>query len=426
MMTIDNKVVKRNIWSWGIYDLANSIMTICFTMYFSQWIIIDNGVHDFWYGLVFSIATAAVLITSPFFGAWSDNIKQRKPFVTLFTIFISLSSIVLGIIAPSNLQQYLKIPLSLLMFFLFQYCYQLVLVFFNSMLYDISNKNNIGMLSGIGEFFNNFGTLIGLFLFLPIANGKFALLSGEMGRSQVFFAGALLSILLSLPMLFIYKEEKKKREKKYNMLNVKSIYLTFFKGLKNIIKHDKNVFRFLISFYFISDAVLTFGLYIAIYFSEVWMLSDTLKTLVLGVTFISLLPGTYIFGLLCQKYSPKKLYFFTASSLSIILIVISLIKANLVLLFIIFFIIGLTQGGLFTISRLLFINISPKDKLGEYFGYYSVFQRFASVIGPLIWGLTVFVLSKYPVMKYRVSVLFLGLIILLGIYFLVKVKEVKK
>ena len=309
MMTIDNKVVKRNIWSWGIYDLANSIMTICFTMYFSQWIIIDNGVHDFWYGLVFSIATAAVLITSPFFGAWSDNIKQRKPFVTLFTIFISLSSIVLGIIAPSNLPQYLKIPLSLLMFFLFQYCYQLVLVFFNSMLYDISNKNNIGMLSGIGEFFNNFGTLIGLFLFLPIANGKFALLSGEMGRSQVFFAGALLSILLSLPMLFIYKEEKKKREKKYNMLNVKSIYLTFFKGLKNIIKHDKNVFRFLISFYFISDAVLTFGLYIAIYFSEVWMLSDTLKTLVLGVTFISLLPGTYIFGLLCQKYSPKKLYF---------------------------------------------------------------------------------------------------------------------
>ena len=53
--------MKKRVFYWGLYDFANSITTASLVMYFSQWVIIENGFHDSWYGITFSLATLFVM-----------------------------------------------------------------------------------------------------------------------------------------------------------------------------------------------------------------------------------------------------------------------------------------------------------------------------------------------------------------------------
>ena len=46
---------RKNIFLWTLYDFANSIVTIVFFLYFSEWLVIDNGVSDFSYNMIFTI-----------------------------------------------------------------------------------------------------------------------------------------------------------------------------------------------------------------------------------------------------------------------------------------------------------------------------------------------------------------------------------
>ena len=46
---------KKNIFFWTLYDFANSIVAIVFFLYFSQWLVVDKGVPDFWYNMIFTI-----------------------------------------------------------------------------------------------------------------------------------------------------------------------------------------------------------------------------------------------------------------------------------------------------------------------------------------------------------------------------------
>ena len=69
------------------------------------------------------------------------------------------------------------------------------------------------------------------------------------------------------------------------------------------------------------------------------------------------------------------------------------------------------------------VSLSPKERLGEYFGLYSTFQRFASIIGPLLWGMVTLFLVQYPIFKYRLAGLALIALIIVGTLILKGVRE---
>ena len=363
------------------------------------------------------------LLTGPFFGAWSDNIGKRKLFINWFTLIIALSSLTLGLVAPSSLPKFPKIIVSLIMFFIIQSSYQLSLIFFNSLLDKISTKQNRGKISGIGEFFGMLGFLAGVVILLPIANSTISFLSGTTGRSQVFFPAAILFIIMSLPFIILFKEKTSKIVKSRQKINIKDVYTVFWSGLKRLVKKDKNVLRFLISFYFVSDALLTAQLFFAIYLAEVWKLADTAKTFLLLFLFIGILPGSIISGLLCHKYSVKKFLMWITGYTTVLFFSLVLFNGNLFYLHLLVLLIGFGWGSYYTVARTFFVNISPKNKLGEYFGFFSVFQKMASIVGPLIWSFALFLFSKSDVFKYKVAMFLLGIMMFIGLILLRKVKE---
>jgi UMF1 family MFS transporter len=84
---------------------------------------------------------------------------------------------------------------------------------------------------------------------------------------------------------------------------------------------------------------------------------------------------------------------------------------------------GIGWGGFYTSNRALLIKIAPKENLGEYFGLYSTFEKFASIIGPMVWGIITLILIDNGIIKYRVAGMVVVGLMAIGIYFIYKVKE---
>ncbi|MBI3342696.1 hypothetical protein HY032_00885 [Candidatus Gottesmanbacteria bacterium] len=164
--------MNRKIFSWGLYDFANSIIIANLTLYFSQWIVIDNQIDDFWYGLTLSLSTVFLIITAPFFGALSDRTQKRMRYIIPISIGMTVGTVLLGIIGASSLSVLTRIVITLVLALLIQYLFQLSLVFYDTLLPSLTSRIHFGKISGFGEGMGNLGFLVGIFLTLPLVNGK--------------------------------------------------------------------------------------------------------------------------------------------------------------------------------------------------------------------------------------------------------------
>jgi len=75
---------------WAVYDFANSIVLITFFVYFADWLVVDKGVSDFWYNMLYTLGTLLLLLTAPVFGARADKYKVQKRYLLVVTAFSAL------------------------------------------------------------------------------------------------------------------------------------------------------------------------------------------------------------------------------------------------------------------------------------------------------------------------------------------------
>jgi len=84
---------------------------------------------------------------------------------------------------------------------------------------------------------------------------------------------------------------------------------------------------------------------------------------------------------------------------------------------------GVGMGGVWVASRAIVVELSPPEKIGEFFGIYSLAGKMASIIGPLIWGSVVWILQDTQTLKYRAAVSCLILITIATIVFFNTLKD---
>lgn len=413
--------MKKNIFLWALYDMANSVLVAALGgLYLGQWLILDKGLDDIWYGVIFAMATVLLLFTSPFWGSWSDAKGERMPFIKWSTYCLIFFGFLIALVIPSQFfSSYVQIAIVLILFLILQYSYQLSLVFYDALLVKLATPETYGRISGIGDAFNELGWILGPAILLPFATGAIVFF-GEPGRTQVFLPAVILMAVFSLPMIFWFKEPKKESIK----TDFKTIYATTISGLKNLVQKDKNVTRFLIGYCFISDAILTVELYFAVFLDQIYQITDTQKFYALAVMQIFAVPSSYLIGRLSDHFNLKKTLISVCVGLVVVFSLLPLFSSLEALLILAAFA-GVGWGGFYTTSRALLVKIAPEKHLGEYFGFYATFHRFASIIGPLTWGAIVLLLKQYGVIKYNFAMLSLAVLMLIGAVVLLKVKEKK-
>ncbi len=400
---------KKNIFLWSLYDFANSIVSVVFALYFSQWLVIDNKLSDIWYNLIFVGTTIFLLVTAPIAGSIADKIGMKMPFLTAITIgqFIALLSI-------GFLTNFLNINLGILILIIIlymfaNYFYQFQFVFYNALLYDIAPLKVRGFVSGLGQTANLLGQITGLLITLPLISGAIFLI-GNPGRAQTFLPATLLFFFLALPMLLFFKEFIKPKKVRISLI------AEYKDSIKKFIVLCKipGVGRYLLGYFFFSDAILTAGINLPIYLEQVFHVSDQIKAVLVVSFFLTSAIGAAVSGKIADKIGLKQ---------SLLIILIGWVFAPSVLAtltnFLYFAIavqfFGFLYGGTIMVTRAVMSYLSPPDKLTHAFSYFTLFERFTSFVGPVTWGLITLVLVNTGSFRYRIALASMTVFVIIGL-----------
>src|SRR5256886_10612490 len=255
---------KKNLFLWSLYDFANSIVFINFLLYFSQWLVINGGLSDFWYNATFAISTVLLFLTAPILAAYTDKYGGRKFSLNISTTCTAISYGLAALLAYAGAHIFIITTF----FLLGQYFYQLCFVFYNPMIEEIADVSHRSRASGIGQFFNALGQVFGLLIMLQLEKSRLTPMLPSVG---LFF-------LLAFPMMVFYKENRS-RDRSARISAVLA---------------DANIFRKLIpffavsvaapllfAFFFYNDALVTVTNNYSIYMQRVFGLPDAKKSFLL-------------------------------------------------------------------------------------------------------------------------------------------------
>jgi len=406
---------KRNIFLWALYDFANSIVMIVFFLYFSQWLVVDSGVSDAWYNALFIFSTTLLILTGPVISILADKSGKCFSFLKANTVLVWILFIILSLVILFMPEQ--KV-LAMALFVLGNFVYQSSFTFYNPLLNGMAPPEKRGWVSGIGNASNWLGQIAGLVLVLPFASGSIYFF-GEPGRAQVFLPATLCFVLLSLPMLLFFKKQKVE-EKQVTFLKIKEEYKDVFKQSK-ILFAIPGVLMFLFAFFIFNDAILTASNNFPIVLERVFHAPDTKKTFLLALILITSAVGSILCGYLGDRFGLKRVLLWILFGWMIIFPLIALSKNIQVLTTLITFM-GILFGGVWAVSRALLSRLIPPEKLNHGFSFYTISERFASFLGPLVWSGIVVLAPTENGLNYRIAMVSMTVFVIIGFFLMKKVK----
>ncbi len=360
--------------SWILYDVGNSafilLVTTLVPIFFNA-LAKDAGLNEdlylsYW-GYAGSIATILVAILGPICGTLADR-KLKKQFFTVAMLVGVAGCAVLGF-APGWLS-------FLCLFILARVGYSSSLVFYDSMLPEVTSDERMDKVSSMGYAFGYIGSVIPfiLCLILVLMPDTFGLTTGS-AMVIAFLITAIWWVACTVPLLRRYKQTA-------FVAAEKSPLLDSFRQLGRTIrdaKKEKHIFVYLLAFFFFIDGVYTI-IDMATAYGTALGLDTTGLLLALLVTQIVAFPCSIAFGRLSAKYDTG------------LLIKVCIIAYTCVVLFAVFMVsqwqfwllavlVGMFQGGIQALSRSYLGKIIPPERSGEFFGLMDIFGKGASFVG---------------------------------------------
>lgn len=403
-----NKLTKLEKY-WILYDVGNSafillvatIVPIYFNYLASLAKISEVDYLAYW-GYASSFTTLIVAIIGPVLGSIVDTKGYKKP---IFTI-----SMIIGVMGLACFSVPKSWIIFLSVFVIAKIGYNASLIFYDSMLLDITDDNRMDYVSSQGYAWGYIGSCVPFVVSLV-----FVLFYEKMGipfnsaMTIAFLINALWWLGMTLPLLKNYKQVNFVEKQEHPIRDS-------FKRLGHTLStlnEDKKVFFYLISFFFYIDGVYTIIEMATAYGSALGLNTNGLLIALL-VTQIVAFPFALIFGRLSKKYPTDKLIkVCIVAYTGIALFAIQLDKQWEFWILAIF--VGMFQGAIQALSRSYFAKIIPPKKSGEYFGLFDICGKGASFMGTTLVGL---ISQLTGHMNYGVAMI--SVMFVIGFYFFQK------
>lgn len=413
--------LNKEQFSWTMYDWANSsyattvmagFFPIFFKKYWSEGV--DPSLSTARLGTVISISSLIIALASPTLGTLSDRLGNKKKFLLFFCLMGVASSVWMTFIPQGGW-----------MFAAIAYGLGLMGLnasgnFYDSLLPSVASGKQMDYVSSVGYAMGYLGGGI-LFLINVIMYQKpelFGLSSGLSGVQFSFLSVGIWWLVFTMPLMFAVNEDNPRSSKtSFHFSMIKDSFTELVQTARSM-SAQKNIFYFLLAFWLYIDGVYTimtmavdFGLSINL------DAGDLIKALLL-TQFIGF-PSAWIFGNYASKYSCKIPILICIAIYSLTTIVATQMS-QAIHFYLLAALIGVVQGGVQSLSRSLYARMIPPEKSGEYFGFFNLIGKFASIIGPQLVAI-----QAYLTGSTRSSLTGLIVLFALGSFFLMKVKEPK-
>lgn len=403
-----------SVGSWALYDLANTIFALGVgSLYFASWLTDEvgripsllrgNGDADLALAVVVDVAMVVVIVLGPWIGARSDHHGPRARYLVPATLLAVTPTLFLATASPAW---------SLALYGLALVGFNLGVVVYDAMLPDVSTPANIGRVSGVGIAVGYLGSLV--------AWGIGKIFLDPYGYPAVFRAIAVCFLVFALPSFFFVKERPRAATPGPAPRLASS--LRRLAEAWRCTRQYRGVTRFLVGRFFYTDAVNTLiSGFLTIYAIEEFGFSDAQVQDLLIVAIAGSILGGFAGGRLVDKVGPRRLLHWALHTWVVAFVVGIAAGATgwpslgwpLGVLG------GVALGATWAADRVYMQRISPPRRLGEFYGLYATVGRFATILGPLLWGLVVTIIG----LPREVALVALTLLLITGRVILQKVDD---
>lgn len=398
--------MTREEKNWVLYDVGNSafvllvatIMPIYFN-YLAENAGLSAADYLAYWGYATSAATLIVALLGPVFGTLADTEGLKKP---IFTTTMLIGGI--GCLALGFSRQWF---LFLLIYIIAKIGFSGSLIFYDSMLGDITTEDRVDNVSSQGYAWGYIGSCVPFVVCLGVVLGAGKIgISTELAMMISFAIVAVWWIGASIPLLKSYQQKHYvERQPKAVQNSFKRLGAT----LKNI-RNEKKIFLFLLAFFFYIDGVYTI-IDMATAYGTALGLDSTGLFLALLVTQLVAFPFAIIFGRLSKCYDVRTLITICIAAYFGIAVFAIFLKAQWQF-WIMAILVGMFQGGIQALSRSYFTKIIPAEKSGEYFGLMDICGKGASFLGTTVISLIAQLTGKVNIGVGAISLFFVcGMII---------------
>ena len=364
--------------AWILYDVGNSafvLLVATLIPIFFNALAEEGGLSSVdylaYWGYAASAVTIITAVLSPILGTLADTRGFKKPIFILCLVVGVAGCCAMGLA---------KTWLPFLLIFVFaKVGFSGSLVFYDSMLSDVTTPDRMDVVSSRGYAWGYIGSCVPFVVCLALVLGSGAIgLSQMMALNIALFITAAWWLAMTLPLLKTY------RQLHYVEVEKHAIRQSFAR-IGHTLRHlheDKQVFWFLLAFFCYIDGVYTI-IDMATAYGTALGLDTTGLLLALLVTQIVAFPSALIFGRLSAKYPSTTLIPVCIAAYAGIALFAFFLTQQWQF-WVLAFVVGMFQGGVQALSRSHFAKIIPPEKSGEYFGLFDICGKGASFLGTMI------------------------------------------
>ena len=355
-----------------MYDFANSsfttiIVTVIYSVYFKNVVVAQGELGTALWGRAISISMLMVAVTAPIFGAVADFSRAKKKFLFYNCYLTVIFTALLFFVKAGDIYK------GMIFFIIANFAFNSGNVFYNALLPDVAPREEIGKISGWGWAIGYIGGLIALLLMLPLVHNNWI--------RFVFPTVAAFFGIFAIPT-FILLKEVKKPSKRTNYF--RTAFKRINQSLKNI-KNFKELIKFIISYLIYNDGIIIVISFAAIYGATRFDMSTKQLINYFIIANITSMIGAFIFGYIFDKIGAKKTISITLV-VWIAVVVWAFLCRSINEFYLIGMLAGIAIGSSQSSSRAMLALLTPDEKMAEFFGFYSVTGRIASILGPLVYG----------------------------------------
>ena len=394
---------RPELRAWALYDWAiSSMQTVITTAVFPIFYLKVAGadkppeVATQWWGYANTLAAVVVAVMGPVLGAVADVRAAKKRFMTFFLL--------VGVIATGAMFfiRHGELLFASVLFILSMGGATASLTFYESLLPHIAGEDEIDRVStaayGLG--YLGGGVLLAVNLAWISAPATFGLPSGEglspsdatLPARLAFLSVAAWWLLFSLPTLRGVPEPVRLREGDEAGGDAplgRAILMAFGRLGETLreMRQYRQAFLVMVAFTIYNDGIQTIIKMATAFGTEIGIGQSDLITAILLVQFIGI-PFAFLFGSLAGRIGAKASILLGLAVYTGICVYGYFVDSarDFYLLAVL---VALVQGGTQALSRSLFATVVPRHKSGEFFGFYSVFEKFGGILGPLVFALAV-------------------------------------
>ncbi|WP_294159971.1 MFS transporter [uncultured Collinsella sp.] len=416
-MALKYTKLERN---WVMYDVGNSALVLLNTsvvpIYFNA---INTGAHPAelvtaWANAQ-TIASLVVALLMPILGSLADYAGNKIKFFTGF--FLTGLVLCLAQAIPMSAAVFLVV------YVLCTIGLNSSMTFYDAMLTDVTTDERMDSVSSSGYAWGYVGSTVPFILCIALIFGGPSILGLDTltcTRLTFLITGAWW-LAFTIPLLRAYKQRFGKEREGGAAGVLHNIALTF-KGLLTTMRriaHDRVLLVFMVAFFFYIDGVHTV-ISMASSYGAALGIDSTQLVLALLVTQFVAFPSAIIYGKLAGRVGTLQMIIVAVAAYVGIVLFAAFFLKTAVEFWILAILVGMFQGGVQALSRSYFGKIIPKERSNEYYGFFDIFGRYASVMGTLLVSV-VTSLTHDP----SLGVLSIGILLVVGLVMLVKLSRMQ-